>query len=98
MSDHPVGTVIGRATFGNYFSFCQGCTVGNNKGIFPIFGEYVTMLSDSKVLGNCNIGNNVIIGANAYIKDENIPSNTIVLGISPNLIIKPNNIGKLNFK
>lgn len=98
MSDHPVGTVMGRAKFGNYFSFCQGCTVGNNKGIFPVFGEFVTMLSDSKVIGNCNIGDNVIIGANTYIKDEDIASNSIVLGMSPNLIIKPNTIGKLNFK
>lgn len=98
MSDHPVGTVMGRATYANYFSFCQGCTVGNNKGVFPVFGEYVTMLSDSKVIGNCNIGNNVIIGANAYIKDQDIPSNTIVFGISPNLVIKPNMVGKLNFK
>lgn len=27
--DHPMGTVIGRGTFGNYFSFTQGCTIGN---------------------------------------------------------------------
>ena len=98
MSDHPVGTVIGRATFANYFSFCQGCTVGNNNGIFPVFGEHVTLLSDAKVIGKCTVGNNVIIGANAYVKDENIPSNSIVFGMSPNLIIKPNTVGKLNFK
>ena len=98
MSDHPVGTVMGRATFANYFSFCQGCTVGNNNGIFPVFGEYVTLLSDAKVIGKCVIGSNVIIGANTYIKDENIPSNSIVFGMSPNLIIKPNTVGKLNFK
>ncbi len=98
MSDHPVGTVMGRAKFGNYFSFCQGCTVGNNKGTYPVFGEYVTMLADSKVIGDCKIGSNVIIGANTFIKDENIADNCMVFGVSPNLIIKPNSIGKLNFK
>lgn len=88
--DHPLGTVIGRGTFGNYFSFSQGCTVGNNKGVFPIFGENVKMLSNSKVIGNSMIGNNVIIAANTYIKDCNIPNDKIVFGNSPNLIIKNN--------
>jgi serine O-acetyltransferase len=88
--DHPLGTVIGRATFKNYFSFTQGCTVGNNKGIFPVFGENVKMLSNSKILGNSRIGDNVIIAANTYIKDIDIPDNSIVFGNSPNLIIKKN--------
>ena len=98
MSDHPVGSVMGKAYFSDFFSFCQGCTVGNNNGNYPRFGKYVTMLADSKVIGNCNIGDNVIIGANAYIKDENIPSDSIVFGVSPNLVIKENKIGKLNFR
>jgi serine O-acetyltransferase len=98
MSDHPVGAVMGRGEFSDFFSFCQGCTVGNNNGLYPKFGEYVTMLADAKVIGNCTIGENVIIGANTYIKDEDIPAHSIVLGTSPNLIIKPNKIGKLNFK
>lgn len=98
MSDHPVGTVMGRAQYADYFSFCQGCTVGNNNGFYPKFGKYVTMLADAKVIGNCTIGDNVIISANTYVKDENVPSDSIVFGVSPNLIIKENKIGKLNFK
>jgi serine O-acetyltransferase len=90
--DHPLGSVIGRGTFKNYFSFSQGCTVGNNKGIYPVFGENVKMLSNSKVLGDCIIGNNVIIASNTYIKDTNIPDNSIVFGSSPNLIIKENKL------
>jgi serine O-acetyltransferase len=86
--DHPLGSVIGRGQFGNYFSFSQGCTVGNNKGVFPVIGEKVKMLSNSKVLGNCKIGNNVIIAANTYIKDSDIPNDSIVFGSSPNLVIK----------
>lgn len=86
--DHPLGTVIGRGSFKNYFSFNQGCTVGNNKGVFPVFGENVKMLSNTKVLGNSTIGDNVIISANSYIKDTNIPSGSIVFGTSPDLIIK----------
>lgn len=90
MLDHPLGSVIGRGTFGNHFSFSQGCTVGNNKGIFPVIGQNVEMLANSTIIGNSNIGNNVIISANTYIKDQNIDANVIVFGLSPNLIIKPN--------
>ena len=86
--DHPLGTVIGRGVFKKYFSFSQGCSVGNNKGIFPEFGENVKMLSNSKVIGKSKIGDKVIISANTYIKDTDIPSGSIVFGMSPNLIIK----------
>jgi serine O-acetyltransferase len=86
--DHPVGTVMGRAQYGEDFFFSQNCTVGNNKGIYPVFGTNVKMLSGSKVLGNCSIGANVIISANTYIKDQTVPSCSIVFGCSPDLIIK----------
>lgn len=89
--DHPLGTVIGRGTFGNFFFFSQGCTVGNNKGIFPVFGENVKMMSNSKVIGNTIIGDNVIVAANTFIKDQNVEPNLIVFGASPNLIFKTNN-------
>jgi serine O-acetyltransferase len=86
--DHPVGSVIGRARYGNGFSFSQCCTVGNNKGIYPILGDNVKMCAYSSIIGNCNIGNNVIIGANSGVKDIDIPDNTIVFGQSPNNILK----------
>ncbi|WP_312123814.1 transferase [Lysinibacillus boronitolerans] len=86
--EHPIGSVMGRANYSNYFSFSQNCTVGNNKGVYPSFEENVTMLSGSKVIGDCIIGKNTIISANTYIKDTNIPPNSIVFGSSPNLIIK----------
>jgi len=46
------------------------------------------MYSNSKILGKSRIGNNVWISANTYIKDEDVPSDTIVFGQSPNLIFK----------
>ena len=86
--DHPLGAVMGRADYSNFFTFSQGCTVGNNHGAYPRFGERVFMLSNSKVIGDCVVGNNVVIAANAYVKDQDIPSNSLVFGVSPNLIIK----------
>lgn len=87
--DHPLGSVMGRAIYGNGFSFSQCCTVGNNNGIYPKIGENVKMCAYSSIIGNCHIGNNVIIGANSGIKDCDVPDNTIVFGQFPNNIFKP---------
>lgn len=86
--DHPVGSVMGRAQYGEGFSFGQCCTVGNNKGIYPVIEENVRMCAFSSIIGNSRIGNNVTLGAGTLIKDENIPSDCLVFGQSPNLIIK----------
>jgi serine O-acetyltransferase len=88
MLDHPVGSVMGRAKYSDYFSFGQNCTVGNNHGIYPVIGDHVRMCANSMILGNCTIGNNVIIGAATCVKDESIPDNSLVFGKSPHLIIK----------
>ena len=86
--DHPMGSVMGRAKYGNGFSFSQGCTVGNNHGIYPVIGENVKMCGNSSIIGNCHIGNNVTLGFGTVIKDQDIPDNSLVFGQSPNLIIK----------
>jgi len=88
MLDHPQGTVMGRAKYSNGLSFSQYSTVGNNKGIYPVIGENCEMCMNSAIIGNCHIGDNVTIGAGALVKDEDIPSNCMVFGQSPNLIIK----------
>ncbi len=88
MIDHPVGSVIGRARIGKGFGFIQGCTVGVNKGIYPTLGDHVMMFSNSKIVGNCRVGNNVLISANAYIKDMDIPDNSVVYGQYPNVTVK----------
>lgn len=88
--EHPLGLVLGRAVYGDNFFAMQGCTVGGNKEAYPILGNNLKMYSNSKILGNSVIGHNVIVAANTYIKDQNIPDNSIVFGSTPNLIIKEN--------
>jgi len=88
-AEHPVGSVLGRAKYGNGFFFYQGCTVGGNRGkdgilYYPVIGINVKMYANSSFIGKCNIGDNVILGAGALVKDEDIPSNSIVFGQSPN--------------
>ena len=86
--DHPLGSVMGRASYGAYFAFQQGCNVGNNHNTYPTIGEHVRMFANSTIIGNAHIGHHVFISANTYIKDEDIPPCSIVFGTSPNLVIK----------
>ena len=92
-AEHPLGVVMGRAKYGDGFFFYQGCTVGgtrDKKGnlYYPVLGENVHMYSNSSILGRCNIGNNVNIGAGCIVKNQDVPDNSTVFGQSPNLIIK----------
>lgn len=101
--EHPVGTVLGRAKYSDYFTIFQNCTVGGNRNKkgeikYPEFSKNVTLYSYACVIGDCQIGSNVIISSHCYIKDENIPSNSIVFGQSPNLIIKENKKKNFIFK
>lgn len=54
------------------------------------------MFANSSILGRCNVGNNVKIGAGTLIKNEDIPSDSIVFGQSPHLIIKKQNMSLKN--
>lgn len=94
-AEHPLGSVMGRAKYGNGFFFYQGCTVGGTRDkegslFYPELGEDVQMYSNSSILGNCHIGNHVKIGAGCIVKNQDVPANSIVFGQSPDLIIKPN--------
>ncbi|MCP5487530.1 MAG: transferase [Verrucomicrobia bacterium] len=86
--EHPVGSVLGRARYSNYLVLQQGCTVGGNQGAYPVLGEYVWLHAQAMVVGNCRIGNNVFVAAGTYIKDCDVPDNTIVFGRSPDLVFK----------
>lgn len=88
--DHPLGSVMGRAKYGEFFTFSQGCTVGENKGVYPRIGNFVTMMSNSKIVGKSIIGNNCIIAANTYVKDAIVPDNTIVFNNGKELVFKEN--------
>lgn len=91
-AEHPMSSVLGRAKYGNYFWIYQGVTVGGNrKGDninYPVIGENVLLYANCTIIGNSHIGNNVIVSANSYIKDTDIPNNCLVFGQTPNLIIK----------
>lgn len=92
-AEHPVGSVMGRAKYGDNFYFYQGCTVGGTHSkdgsiFYPVIDENVRMYANSSVLGKCHIGRNVQIGAGALVKNQDVPDNCIVFGQSPDLTIK----------
>lgn len=86
--EHPIGSVLGRAEYGNNLVFQQNCTVGGNRGVYPVLGDFVWLHANSSVIGNCRIGNNVFLAANTHVMNAEIPDNSLVFGSSPNLIIK----------
>lgn len=92
LCEHPLGSVLGRAHYGDYLFIYQGTTVGGNRsnGIlcYPTIGDNVILFANATVLGNTKIGNNVVVSANTYLLDETIPDNSIVFGKSPDIIIK----------
>lgn len=92
-AEHPVGSVLGRAQFGEGFVFFQNCTVGGveregNSEVYPVIGKNVHLYANSSIIGECKIGDNVSLGAGTLIKNQNVPGNSIVFGHSPNIIIK----------
>ena len=87
-AEHPIGSVMGRATYSNKFFFYQGCTVGGSNGKYPVLGENLIMYSNTTILGNSLVGSNVVLSSGTLIVNEEIPENSIVFGRSPNLTIK----------
>jgi len=88
MLEHPLGSVLGRAVYANGFTFSQQCTVGGSKGIYPVLGTNVILFSGAKVLGNSRIGNNVLISANTYVLDLEIPDYSLIFGRPRDYVIK----------
>ncbi len=82
---HPIGTILGRADYKNKLVVYQGVTVGaTTEGIYPSFSENSILYSNCSIIGNCKLGNNLVMGANSSILNMNIEENTTVLGSFPN--------------
>jgi serine O-acetyltransferase len=86
---HPVGSVIGNATYGDYLTIYQGCTVGADKGVYPTFGEGTILYSGVSVLGHTTVGDNVVFAANSFVINSEVPGNSVVTGQYPSHEVKP---------
>lgn len=69
---HSSGTVLGKASYADYFIALQGCTVGSQKGEYPIFGKGVSLTANSSVIGKCIIGNRCTISTRTIIFQKDL--------------------------
>lgn len=77
---HPLGTVLGRGIYQDYFMVYQRCSIGSNHSIYPRLGKHLTLRPGSAVLGNCLIGDNVTIATESLVLDHSVPSDTVYFG------------------
>ena len=90
---HPCAIVInGRCVIGKNFTILQNCTIGvksldNEYGPAAKIGNNVKMYANSIILGDINIADDVILGANSMLlKDALIPG--VYIGSPAELFIK----------
>lgn len=83
--DHGMGVVIGETTIiGSNVTLFQGVTLGGTgkeKGKrHPTICNNVVVGTGAKILGNINIGDSVMVGANAVVIKD-VPPNSTVVGV-----------------
>lgn len=87
---HPVGTVLGRAHYSDYFISYQRVTIGaNTDNEYPTIGESVVVYGGSMIIGKTCIGSNCQVAAGTVIMNADIPDNQVVFGRYPNTQFKP---------
>lgn len=86
---HTVGTVLGKAQYGNYLVAAQNVTVGMDRGETPVLGERVVLYGGSVVIGSAHVGDRVTVATNTTVRGEDIPAGHVAAGASPNLVIRP---------
>jgi len=77
---HPLGTVLGRAQYGDRLVVYQRCGVGSNHGAYPEIGSGVTMHPGSAVLGRARIGDGSTIAAESLVLDREVPAGSLYIG------------------
>jgi serine O-acetyltransferase len=86
------GTIVIGALvkIGKNFSIMHGITIGRtNRGDkigYPTIGDNVWIGTGAVVIGNINIGSNVLIAPNSFVNFD-VPDNSLVLG-NPGIIHK----------
>lgn len=85
---HPLGTVLGRGTYADYFMVYQRCGVGSNHDIYPKLGPYTTLHPGSSVLGDCTLNSNCTLAAESLLLDKSLDKNVVYIGNPRDFIIR----------
>ncbi|MGD0283569.1 MAG: serine acetyltransferase [Dissulfurispiraceae bacterium] len=85
---HPLGTVLGRAEYSDFFMVYQHCNVGSNRNIYPVLKKYVSMHPGSSILGNCIVEENCRLAAGSLLLDRRLEKNSLYIGNPGQYVIK----------
>lgn len=85
---HPVGTVLGRAEYSDYFIVYQGVNVGSNKNQYPKFSKYVTLRPSTSVLGKCFLEFNSELATGSTLVDKVLKKNSTYFGNPKSFFLK----------
>lgn len=86
-ADHVVGIVIGSgAVIGDYCMMYQNVTIGQKGGRFPQIGNHVTIFPGAVIVGDIEIGDYAVIGANAVVTQD-VPEGATAVGIPARNIV-----------
>jgi serine O-acetyltransferase len=90
---HPVGTVLGRAKYGDYFCSYQNCTTGANANeVYPTFGRGVVMYGGSRIIGDTHIADNTFIATGTIAIDQKfLLADCVLHGVHPRADSTPTN-------
>ncbi len=82
---HPVGTVLGRATYSDFFICYHNCTVGANlDNDYPSFGRGIVMYGGSRVIGKTAVGDNTFVSTGAIVIDGGkLEPDSVLHGLYP---------------
>lgn len=89
INHHGLLIVNAKARIGKWCDIHQGVNIGENgyvneSGVYvsevPSLGDYCFIGPGAKIFGNCQLGNNVRIGANSVI-NKDVPDNHTAYGI-----------------
>ncbi|MBN2703869.1 MAG: hypothetical protein JXR23_06620 [Pontiellaceae bacterium] len=87
---HCVGTVLGRASYGDYLVVYQGVTVGGNLDLeYPTIGKGVGLFANSSVVGNSVIGDGSMVAAGSLVMGCQVPAGSVCYGTHPENRCKP---------
>ena len=86
---HPLGTVLGRAAYDDYFVSYQRVGVGSNHDIYPRFGKHVTLRPGASVLGDCSVGDHCQIATNALLLDRDLKAGSRYIGEPKSWVVRP---------
>jgi serine O-acetyltransferase len=85
---HTVGSVLGKARYGEKLVVCQGVTVGTDRGKAPSIGEGVVLFGGSTVIGDAILGDRSVVSTGTVVRSCTVPAGHVAAGREPTLIVK----------